>query len=45
MQDTYEMGIGELVLDLSQVSDPENLDGRDISIDAGVGHVVIVLPR
>ncbi len=44
VQDDYEMGIGELVLDLSQVSDPENLDGRDISIDAGVGHVVIVLP-
>lgn len=44
VQDTYEMGIGELVVDLSQVSDPENLAGRDISIDAGVGHVVIVLP-
>ena len=44
VQDTYEMGIGELVVDLSQVSDPENLDGRDISIDAGVGHVVIVVP-
>ncbi len=44
VQDRYKMGIGELVLDLSQVTDPENLDGRDISIDAGIGHVIIVLP-
>ncbi len=41
----YEMGVGELVVDLSQVSDQTELVGREISIDGGVGHILIILPN
>jgi len=40
----YRHGIGELELDLSQVSDPERLLGRTIRIDAGIGQTTVVVP-
>ncbi|MGL5809195.1 MAG: PspC domain-containing protein [Nocardioides sp.] len=40
----YDLAVGELVLDLSRVSDPENLGGRVIGIDAGAAGVTIVVP-
>ncbi len=42
--DAYEVRLGELVLDLSDVSDPEALAGRLIQIDGGAGHIVLVVP-
>jgi len=40
----YEHGIGQLELDLSQVSDPERLLGRTIDVDAGIGQTTIIVP-
>jgi hypothetical protein len=45
VQDRYELGAGELVLDLTQVSDPEALDGRRIELDTGAGRIEVRLPE
>ena len=41
---SYDLGGGELVLDLSAVSDIEALDGRDVAIDGVGGRVEVVVP-
>jgi phage shock protein PspC (stress-responsive transcriptional regulator) len=44
LQSSYSMDAGELVLDLSGVSDPRSLDGREISVTGDVGHLDIRVP-
>jgi phage shock protein PspC (stress-responsive transcriptional regulator) len=44
VQDAYEFGGGRFTLDLSDVSDVEELDGRDITIDGVGGRVEVVVP-
>lgn len=41
---TYQLGAGSLRLDLSGVRDPEDLLGRTIVIDGGLGQVRVILP-
>ena len=41
---TYSMGAGELVVDLSRISDPERLDGRAIAVDGGLARLEVILP-
>jgi predicted membrane protein len=38
------MDVGELVLDLTDVRDPQALDGRQITVDGNVGHLDIRVP-
>ena len=45
VEDTYDFGGGEFTLDLSDVSDVEALDGRDIAIDGVGGRVEVIVPR
>lgn len=45
VQPRYELGAGELVLDLTEVADPQNLDGRRVDLRAGLGRIEVVLPR
>ena len=45
VQDSYDFGGGELVLDLSDVSDVDALDGRDIAIDGFGGRVEVIVPE
>jgi phage shock protein PspC (stress-responsive transcriptional regulator) len=40
----YEFGAGELVLDLSEVDDVEALDGRTISVEGGAGRIELIVP-
>lgn len=42
---TYRIDVGELVVDLAQVSDPSALDGRVVHVDGDVGHLDIRVPR
>ena len=44
VQESYEFGAGRFTLDLSDVSDIEALDGRDISIDGVGGEVEVIVP-
>lgn len=45
VEDSYSIGTGELVVDLSEVTDPEALDGRDLTVSGEVGRLEVVLPR
>lgn len=44
VRDSYDLGGGELTLDLSGVTDIEALDGRDIAIDGVGGRLEVVVP-
>jgi phage shock protein PspC (stress-responsive transcriptional regulator) len=44
VQARYEIGAGELILDLTDVSDLQALDGRTIEVRAGVGSIEVKLP-
>lgn len=41
----YRIGAGELTVDLTQVRDPSELDGRTIEVRADMGRVVVLLPE
>ena len=41
---SYSLGVGEQRIDLSEVSDVENLDGRRITVDGNLGAIDITLP-
>jgi phage shock protein PspC (stress-responsive transcriptional regulator) len=40
----FTLGLGEATLDLRQL-DPENLDGRPLSVDLGAGEIVVLAPE
>ncbi len=44
VEDTYEFEAGELILDLSELADPENLDGRSIHVDGDLGRIEVIVP-
>jgi len=44
VESPYELTIGEIRLDLSDVSDPENLDGQTIVVRVDLGRAYIVVP-
>jgi hypothetical protein len=41
---SYELEEGDLVLDLSGIDDVEELDGRTIHVDGGVGRIEVIVP-
>jgi phage shock protein PspC (stress-responsive transcriptional regulator) len=41
---SYEMGVGRIELDLTDIEDLASLDGRTITIDNGVGETDVVIP-
>jgi hypothetical protein len=44
VQGSYHLDAGNLVVDLTQVSDPQALDGRTVHVSADVGHLDISVP-
>ena len=42
---SYSLSTGELVVDLSDVTDPEELDGRTLAVDGDAGRIEVVLPE
>lgn len=42
--DSYTMEAGELEVDLTELADPEALDGRTITIDGGIGRIEVRVP-
>jgi phage shock protein PspC (stress-responsive transcriptional regulator) len=45
VQSRYEIGAGELILDLTDVADLQALDGRTIELRAGAGAIEVKLPE
>lgn len=41
---TYDIGIGHLVLDLRQVSDPAALEGKTINLSGDIGRIEVIVP-
>lgn len=41
---SYSLGAGEIILDLTEVEDLEELDGRTIDLDANFGRIEVVVP-
>jgi hypothetical protein len=44
LRDDYEVGFGEVVVDLREISDPAALDGRRLDLEAGIGTVRVYVP-
>ena len=44
VRETYDLGGGELFLDLSGVTDVDALDGREVSVDSVGGQIEVVVP-
>ena len=44
VQDRYSNHVGEMTVDLSEVTDPDALDGRIIVVEGGVGRIEVVVP-
>ncbi|WP_194288976.1 MULTISPECIES: PspC domain-containing protein [unclassified Nocardioides] len=44
VESSYDVGAGDLVLDLSAVEDPEALAGRSIDVEGGVGRLEVIVP-
>jgi hypothetical protein len=40
----YDFGAGDLVLDLTEVSDPAALDGRSLRLEGGIGAIRVIVP-
>ncbi|WP_141012613.1 hypothetical protein [Nocardioides sambongensis] len=45
VEDRYHVSMGEVQLDLSQVEDLDELDGRTVEVDVRMGHVLITVPE
>ena len=45
LADTYAVGNGELVLDLTDLRDLEGLDGRTVELQGEVGRIEVLVPR
>ncbi len=43
--DRYQLGVGDLRVDLTEVGDPENLDGRTVDFDLDLGQVEVIVPE
>jgi phage shock protein PspC (stress-responsive transcriptional regulator) len=41
---TYSHGLGQLELDLTEVSDPEALLGRRVELESGAGQTMVIVP-
>lgn len=44
VETSYKNGVGEVVVDLSDLRDPDKLGGRSISIRQGVGRTHVIVP-
>lgn len=44
LDNRYWLGAGEQVIDLREVADLQNLDGRTLEVEGGIGHIEIILP-
>ncbi len=45
LDNRYWLGAGEQVIDLREVADLQNLDGRTLEVEGGIGRIEIILPE
>jgi phage shock protein PspC (stress-responsive transcriptional regulator) len=44
LEDSYEQGVGQIRIDLREIRDLENLDGRTVDLDLEVGQIEVIVP-
>jgi hypothetical protein len=44
LHDSYKMGAGELKVDLTRVADLQDLNGRHLQLDGGIGSIQVTVP-
>ncbi len=44
LDERYELGVGEIVLDLRQLDDPEALDGVTLELESTFGRIEVIVP-
>jgi phage shock protein PspC (stress-responsive transcriptional regulator) len=44
LDNRYWLGAGEQVIDLREIADLQNLNGRTLEVEGGIGHIEIILP-
>ena len=45
LQSHYHRDVGQVIVDLTDVTDPEELDGRTLDVDASVGQLTVIVPE
>ena len=45
LEDHYDFSSGELTLDLTGLDDVENLDGRTLDLEGGLGRIEVIVPE
>ncbi len=45
LEDRYDLGAGEILLDLRDIEDLDNLDGRTLEVDVRMGHIRVLVPE
>ncbi len=44
LADAYRLGAGEMVIDLSAITDLDELDGRTLTLDVDLGRIEVIVP-
>ncbi|MDQ6522590.1 PspC domain-containing protein [Nocardioides sp. LHD-245] len=42
---SYDLGAGEILIDLRDIRDLDELDGRTLDLEVGVGHILVLVPK
>ncbi|XBB67712.1 PspC domain-containing protein [Nocardioides sp. WV_118_6] len=45
LKPSYELGVGEIVIDLRKIKDLDALNGRTLDLDLDVGHIEVIVPK
>ncbi|AIY16565.1 PspC domain-containing protein [Pimelobacter simplex] len=45
LKSSYDLGVGEIVIDLRRIGDLENLNGKTLDLDLDIGHIEVIVPE
>ncbi|WP_158296532.1 PspC domain-containing protein [Nocardioides albidus] len=45
LKSSYDLGVGEIRIDLTDVRDLDALDGRTLDLELGVGRILVIVPK
>jgi phage shock protein PspC (stress-responsive transcriptional regulator) len=45
LKPSYDLGVGEIRIDLTDIRDLDALDERTLDLEVGVGHILVIVPK
>lgn len=45
LKTSYDLGVGEIVIDLRKIEDLDQLDGKTLELDLDIGHIQVIVPK